>query len=223
MPYAIAVAHAHFHCPIGMHSGEQTHPLIVLSYVHLHVRKRKLHYGPVALRIPALQEPANLNIHLSTTTHVLKQRAQSVEAPSLSWSLLCSRHAQLGILAVRCVQTTVKYYYRNIRLPDTFSCSDLLVQLPIRAISNPISPTQLRHPPFPSCHPSHSANQLAALFRVLAPQNRRNLKFPKYLSPHSPPSSAFHGTTRVGAEASPPVGIRLLDPLRGYCGPSGLL
>jgi hypothetical protein len=147
MPYPIAVAHAHFHRPIGMHSGEQTHPLIVLSYVHLHVRKRKLHHGPVALRIPALQEPANLNIHLSATTHVLKQRAQSVEAPSLSClrrvveSALCSRHAQLGILAVRCVQTTVKYYYRNIRLPDTFSCSDLLVQLPIRAISNPISPT----------------------------------------------------------------------------------
>lgn len=47
-------------------------------------------------------------------------------------------------------------------------------------------------------------------------------RIPKISLPPLPPS-AFHGTTRVRAEASPPVGIRLWDPLRGCCGRSGLL
>ena len=85
-----------------------------------------IHHGPVALRIPALQEPADLNIHLSAPTHVLKQKAQSVEAAFSQlppWcSGVCSRHTQPGILAVRCnrLQTTVKHHYRRIRLLGTY-------------------------------------------------------------------------------------------------------
>ena len=160
-----------------------------------------IHHGPVALRIPALQEPADLNIHLSAPTHVLKQKAQSVEAafsqlPPLC-SGVCSRHTQPGNprRTLHWLQTTVEYHYRRIRFwirtrARICWCDYQYIRFLVRLVQ-----------------PSHGTLPFpAAIFRIVRINSLRCpvslhsktdaiSEFPKYLSPH-PPSSAFHGTTR---------------------------
>ena len=159
-----------------------------------------IHHGPVALRIPALQEPADLNIHLSAPTHVLKQKAQSVEAafsqlPPLC-SGVCSRHTQAGILAVRCIDYKPPPSIITAGF-DCWVCSRAWICWCDYQYTRFL--VRLVQPSYGTLHFP------AAIFRIVrinslrcsVPSHSKTdaiSEFPKYLSPH-PPSSAFHGTT----------------------------